>query len=251
MPQRQAYHVTRSLASSTVCTAMVVNHSHALGLHPVWGLDCTDLDGPQRHGGHALRLAMLGWPQGQGAKSQGQRGVTPWLGAAPGPLPAEGLHYRLRLHGGPHIALGCLHTNGPTTPGRPPVVNIGFPVTKAAKAALGTPVLGTTHRRQTGAPFLAFLLADGQLLAPDALAHVGGVTGPHLLGQQPQGERSGVNASVLERFGGGRDWLGGGRPETALRSRGGRAPATSARRRRLPSRLSYSFQEKDLLARRT
>ena len=127
--------------------------------------------------------------------------VTPRLEATPGHLHAEVLHHRVRFHGGPHIALGRLHTPVPRRPdhqldalrtrGRQQVVDISFPVTNADKARLGTPVLRLAHRRQTGEPFLAFFLADRQLLAPGALAHVGGVTGPHLLGQQPQGKTLG------------------------------------------------------------
>ena len=113
----------------------------------------------------------------------------------------EVFHHRVRLHGGPHMALGGLHTPVPRCPdqqldarwtrGRQQVVDISFPVPNADKAGLGTPVPGTTPRRQTAEPFLAFLLADGQLLAPGPLARVGRVTGPDLLGQQPQGETLG------------------------------------------------------------
>jgi hypothetical protein len=77
------------------------------------------------------------------------------------------------------------------TRGRQQIIDLGFPLADADKAGLGTPVLGSTHRRQTGEPLLTFLLADGQLRAPSALAPVGRVTGPALLGQQPQGEALG------------------------------------------------------------
>jgi len=129
---------------------------------------------------------------GSGAKPQPQRGVPPGMGAMTGHLQAEALHHRLRLHGGLYRALGRRHTAVPRRPdqqldalrtrGRQQVVAIGFPVTNADKAGLGTPVLRTAHRRQTGEPLLAFLLADGQLRTPGALAHVVGVTGPHVLG---------------------------------------------------------------------
>jgi hypothetical protein len=99
------------------------------------------------------------------------------------------------------MALGGLHTPVPRRPdqqldarwprGRQQGVDVSFPVTNADKVALGTPVLGTTHGRKTEEPFLAFLLADGQRLAPRTLAPGGRVTGPALLGQQPQGETRG------------------------------------------------------------
>jgi hypothetical protein len=42
--------------------------------------------------------------------------------------------------------------------------------------------MGTGHGVETVEPLLTFFLADGELLAPGALAHVVGVTSPDLLG---------------------------------------------------------------------
>src|SRR5262249_28463532 len=102
------------------------------------------------------------------------------------PLVGHSASYFAGAAGSPHMALGCLHTPVPRRPdqqldalwtrGRQQIVDIGFPITDADKAGLGTPVLSFTHRRQTGEPFLTFLLADGKWLAPGALAHVGRVT---------------------------------------------------------------------------
>src|SRR4029453_3806425 len=102
---------------------------------------------------------------------------------------------------GPPMALGGRHTPVPRRPaqqldargpgGCQQVGDVSCPVTKADPAALGTPVLGTTHGRQTAEPLLAVRLADGPRRAPRTRAHVGRGTGPDRLGQQPQGETRG------------------------------------------------------------
>ena len=51
--------------------------------------------------------------------------------------------------------------------------------------------MGGVHGVETVEPFLTFFLADGQLLAPGAFAHVVGIPGPDLLGQEPQGHALG------------------------------------------------------------
>ena len=69
MPQRHEYHCTRSMASSTVSTATVVNSSHSIGSPSAGGLDFMDLHGPQRHRRQAFRLAVARRTQASKDKS--------------------------------------------------------------------------------------------------------------------------------------------------------------------------------------
>ena len=82
MPQRQEYHWTRSMASSTVSTATVVNNSHSMGSTSAGGSTSLDLHGPQRDGRQAFGFAMRGGTQGQGTKAQRQRRFPGGLRAA-------------------------------------------------------------------------------------------------------------------------------------------------------------------------
>src|SRR6266853_1721418 len=108
IPQRHAYHSTRSMASAMVSTAMVVNNSHSMGVTSVGG-------------------------------------STSWTWTAHSVT--AGKPSRWRCRGG--------------------------------------------HRVEAVEPLLTFLLADGQVLASGALAHVFGIPGPHLLGQEAQGHTLG------------------------------------------------------------
>src|SRR6516164_637090 len=167
-----------------------------------WGLYFSDLDGPQRHRGQTLRLAMPGRTQRQATKPQRQYGFTSGLRAPPRHLQAELLHHGLRFHGGPYIALWRAHTAVPRRPnqqldacrprGHQQVIDIGFPVANAHKAGLRTRLASAAHGVKTREPFLAFLLADGQPLAPGPLANVVRITRPDLLGHQPQGHPFGA-----------------------------------------------------------
>ena len=47
--------------------------------------------------------------------------------------------------------------------------------------------MGGVHGVETVKPFLTFFLADGQVLASGTFAHIVRITGPDLLGQEPQG----------------------------------------------------------------
>src|SRR6266851_2488258 len=128
IPQRHAYHWTRSMASSTVSTATVFNR----GQHRVLGP--TDATVP--------------------------RGANQQIDA--------------------RWACGCQH-----------VIDIRFTIANTHQASRGTAVPCGENGVETVEPLLTFLLADGELLAPGALAHLVGITGPDLLGQQPQGHTLG------------------------------------------------------------
>ena len=161
------------------------------GLDVHWRIDFTDLHGPQCHAGQALSLAMPGRAKRQRTKAQCQRGFAAGLRATTGHLQGEVLHNRLRRNRGPHIALGHLHTAVPRsshqefdtcrTLSSQQVKDIGFTVANADKARWRTTIPSIENRLKTGEPFLAFLLTNGQLLAPLALANVIGITGPHVL----------------------------------------------------------------------
>ena len=75
MPQRQEYHCTHWVASSTVSTATVVNNSRD-GRDVRWRLDFLDWHGPQRDHRQAFALALAGRTQRQGAKPQRQCRVS-------------------------------------------------------------------------------------------------------------------------------------------------------------------------------
>ena len=140
---------------------------------------------------------MPGRLQGPGATPPRQRGVTPGMRATPGHVPAEGLDHRLRLPGGPHRALRGAHRPVPSGPnhqrdtrrtlGRPQGVDLGVTVANADQPGLGTPLGGAADGRQTGEPWLAFLLAEGPRLAPGSRAPTGWAN-------RPRGTRAGVNA---------------------------------------------------------
>ena len=171
------------------------------GLDVRWRIDFLDLDCPQRDRGQAFTLAMAGGTQRQGTKPQRQRGVTGGLRATTRHLQEEVVANRLRFNRGPHIVLGPTDATVPRGAnqqidarwacGCQHVIDISFPIAHAHQASRGAAVTGGEHGVETVEPLLTFLLADGQLLAPGALAHLGGITGPDLLGQQPQGHTLG------------------------------------------------------------
>ena len=166
-----------------------------------WRIDFLDLDRPQRDRGQAFMLAMAGGTQRQGTKPQRHRGVTGGLRATTRHLQEEGCANRLRCNRGPHIVLGPTDATVPRganqqidarwAGGCQHVIDISFTIANTHQASRGTAVTCGANGVETVEPLLTFLLADGQRLAPGALAHLVGITGPDLLGQQPQGHTLG------------------------------------------------------------
>ena len=186
------------MASATVWTAPVVHSSHCDGLPPrLRSLNFLDLYGPQRPAGQPSALRCWGGREVRGTAARASRGGTPRLEATPGgTCQWRGATTGCASHGGPYMALGAPAHPGPTRPGsatrrpldarppagrRPPLPGPQC----CAKRVWGHPCPGTTHRRQTAEPLLAFLLALGSVLAPGPLTRVGRGTGPDLWGQQP------------------------------------------------------------------
>jgi site-specific DNA recombinase len=157
-------------------------------------IDFLALDGPQRDRGQAFTLAMSGWTPRHGAKPQRQRGVPGGLWPTTRHFQEEAFDHRLRFNRGPDRALGATDTPVPRgaqqqidarwAGSRQHVIDISFPIANAHQVDRGTAVTGGEHRVEAVEPLLTFLLADGQLLASGALAHVVGIPGPHLLGQE-------------------------------------------------------------------
>ena len=95
----------------------------------------------------------------------------------------------------PHIALWCVDTAIPgganqqlhacRTWRRQDVIDIGFPIADADQAGCGTAVARRLDGVKTVEPFLAFLLADREPLAPGPVPDVVRVPRPDLLGQEP------------------------------------------------------------------
>ena len=198
MPQRQEYHWTRSIASSTVSTATVVNNSHSMGSTSAGGSTSQTCTAHSVTAGKPSRLRCCGGTQGQGTKAQRQRRFPGGLRAATRDVQEELGRHGLGRDRVPHIPLRRVDTAIPRganqqidarrAGSRQDVIHIGFPIADADHVGRGTAVARGVDGVETVEPLLTFLLADGELLAPGPFPHVVRVPGPDLLGQEPQGD---------------------------------------------------------------